>query len=90
MGFKRRFGNLFAINRLKQRWSISKEKIVHPTEEEILRIKGVLILKRNATRDDLGFVALADRMGPEKIIESLRTFSKFDPQEGEKSALLQL
>ncbi len=30
-----------------------------PTEGEILRIKSVLILKRNATRDYLDFVALA-------------------------------
>ncbi len=30
-----------------------------PTEAEILRIKGVLILRRNATRDYLDFVALA-------------------------------
>ena len=34
------------------------EKITIPTEAEILRIKGVLILKRNATRDYLDFVAL--------------------------------
>ena len=34
-----------------------------PTEAEILRIKGVLILKRNATRDYLDFAALATRMG---------------------------
>lgn len=66
------------------------KKIVLPTEEEILRIKGVLILKRNATRDYLDFVALADRMGPKKIIGSLRKFSRFYPQEGGKSALLQL
>jgi len=37
-----------------------------PTEAEMLRIKGVLILKRNATRDYLDFVALADHMGEEK------------------------
>ncbi|MDX9866120.1 MAG: hypothetical protein RBT34_15055, partial [Anaerolineaceae bacterium] len=36
------------------------EKITVPTESEILRIKAVLILKRNATRDYLDFVALAD------------------------------
>ena len=34
-------------------------RITVPTEAEILRIKGVLILKRNATRDYLDFVALA-------------------------------
>ena len=39
------------------------ERITVPTEGEILRIKGVLILSRNATRDYLDFIALADHMG---------------------------
>lgn len=34
-----------------------------PTLEEILRIKAWLVLRRNATRDYLDVVALADRMG---------------------------
>ena len=34
--------------------------ITLPTEAEVLRIKGVLILRRNATRDYLDFVALAE------------------------------
>lgn len=38
------------------------QQITVPTEAEMLRIKGVLILKRNATRDYLDFVALADHM----------------------------
>jgi hypothetical protein len=33
-------------------------EITLPTAEEMLRIKGVLILKRNATRDYLDFIAL--------------------------------
>jgi hypothetical protein len=66
------------------------KKIVLPTEEEILRIKGVLILKRNAARDYIDFVALADRLGPEKTVAALQTFSQLYPQEGGKSALLQL
>ena len=33
-------------------------RLVVPTEAEMLRIKAVLILKRNATRDYLDFVAL--------------------------------
>jgi hypothetical protein len=49
------------------------EKITVPTEAEILRIKGVLILKRNATRDYLDFIALADHLGTEKMIEALRS-----------------
>ena len=34
-----------------------------PTLEEILRIKAWLVLRRNATRDHLDVVALADRLG---------------------------
>ena len=61
-----------------------------PTQAEILRIKGVLILKRNATRDYLDFVALADRMGDGKMIEALWTFDHLYPQPNEESALQQL
>ena len=39
------------------------EKLTVPTAAEILRIKAVLILKRNATRDYLDFVALAAAFG---------------------------
>ena len=38
------------------------QTITVPTKEEILRIKSALILKRNATRDYLDFVALAHRI----------------------------
>ncbi len=61
-----------------------------PTQAEILRIKGVLILQRNATRDYLDFVALADHMGDEKMIEALRPFDRLYPQPNEESALQQL
>ena len=61
-----------------------------PTQAEILRIKGVLILKRNATRDYLDFVALADRLGDEKMIEALQSFDRLYPQPNEESALQQL
>ena len=66
------------------------QKITLQTQAEILRIKGVLILKRNATRDYLDFVALADRMGDEKMIEALRSFDRLYPQPNEESALQQL
>jgi len=65
-------------------------KITVPTEAEILRIKGVLILKRNATRDYLDFVALADHMGAEKTVEALQPFDRLYPQPNEESALQQL
>lgn len=61
-----------------------------PTPAEILRIKGVLILKRNATRDYLDFVALADYLGDEKTVEALQPFDRLYPQPNEESALQQL
>ena len=61
-----------------------------PTDAEILRINGVLILKRNATRDYLDFVALATRMGTRSTGEALRSFDRLYPQESGESALQQL
>ena len=66
------------------------EKLTLPTEAEMLRIKGVLILRRNATRDYLDFVALADHMGAEKMVEALRPFDRLYPQPNAESALQQL
>jgi Nucleotidyl transferase AbiEii toxin, Type IV TA system len=66
------------------------QKLTVPTEAEILRIKAVLILKRNATRDYLDFVALADHMGEEKVVEALQHFDRLYPQPNEESALQQL
>ena len=66
------------------------QSLTVPTQAEILRIKGVLILKRNATRDYLDFVALADRLGDEKMTEALQSFDHLYPQPNEESALQQL
>jgi hypothetical protein len=61
-----------------------------PTLAEILRIKGVLILKRNATRDYLDFVALAACMQPSAITAALSSFDHLYPQTNGQSALQQL
>ncbi|MGH8729534.1 MAG: hypothetical protein ACREV9_15560, partial [Burkholderiales bacterium] len=61
-----------------------------PTSAEILRIKAVLILKRNATRDYLDFVALADHLGDDQLMNALRDFDRLYPQPNEESALQQL
>jgi hypothetical protein len=61
-----------------------------PTEAEILRIKGVLILKRNATRDYLDFIALADHMGADAVGNALKSFDQLYPQPNGESALQQL
>jgi hypothetical protein len=65
-------------------------EITIPTMAEILRIKSVLILKRNATRDYLDFVALADAMGEAAVVEALRDFDALYPQPNGQSALQQL
>ena len=50
------------------------ERITVPTEAEILRIKAALILKRNATRDYLDFIALATRIGESKRSRGVARF----------------
>jgi hypothetical protein len=66
------------------------QRLTVPTLAEMLRIKAVLILKRNATRDYLDFAALADRMGDEAAISALRSFDSIYPQPNGESALQQL
>jgi len=50
----------------------------------------VLILKRNATRDYLDFVALTDLIGEGKVADALRRFDRLYPQPSGESALQQL
>ncbi len=64
--------------------------IVVPTHEEILRIKAVLILKRNATRDYIDFSALADAMGDEGLWSALKSFDELYEQTAGDSPLQQL
>ena len=61
-----------------------------PTLAEILRVKGVLILRRNATRDYLDFAALADRLGTGATASALAPFDELYPQDNGESALQQL
>lgn len=65
-------------------------RITVPTISEILRIKGVLILKRNATRDYLDFVALANHMGDESVARALQSFDRLYRQDSGESPLQQL
>jgi hypothetical protein len=69
---------------------IDGQRITLPTVAELLRIKGVLILKRNATRDYLDFVALADHIGDGDVVKALRDFDRLYPQPNGESALQQL
>ena len=70
--------------------SVQGTAVTVPTEAEILRIKGVLILKRNTTRDYLDFAALADRMGAESASRALSDFDRLYPQANGESNLQQL
>ena len=65
-------------------------RVTLPTREEMLRIKGVLILKRNATRDYLDFCALADSLGESGILRALSPFDSLYPQPNGQSAVQQL
>lgn len=73
-----------------QEVAISGVRLVVPTEEELLRIKGVLILKRNATRDYLDVAALAERLGARRVNEALGSLDQLYPQTNGESALQQL
>jgi hypothetical protein len=70
--------------------TVAGVRLVVPTEEEMLRIKGVLILKRNATRDYLDFAALAERLGPDRTRQALADLDQLYPQSSGESALQQL
>ncbi len=66
------------------------ECLTIPTEGEILRIKGLLIIKRNTTRDYLDFVALASHMGDGKVALALQSFDRLYLQSNGESSLQQL
>jgi hypothetical protein len=65
-------------------------RLTLPTLPEIMRIKAVLILKRNATRDYLDFATLADLMGDEAAVAALRRFDRLYAQPNDASPLQQL
>lgn len=61
-----------------------------PTPEEILRIKAYLIVRRNATRDYIDFVALWDHLGVTRAQKALHTLDTLYPQEGDTTVSQQL
>ncbi len=70
--------------------TVGEETIRIPTPAEILRIKAILILKRNAARDYLDFAAIAQWLGPEKTIEAMSRFDDLYRQDNGESPLMQL
>lgn len=70
--------------------SIDGKNVTIPSAAEMLRIKAVLILKRNATRDYLDFVAMSNSLGDGKVLELLDAFDSLYPQPNGESAFQQL
>jgi len=68
--------------------SVRHRTITVPTKAEMLRIKAVLILKRNATRDYIDFVAMHDGLGMKGTLAAMSTFDRLYPQpNGESDAV---
>ena len=67
--------------------SVGDHEITIPTEAEILRIKGFLLLRRNATRDYVDFAALAHRVGDASTATAFERFDQLYPQDSGESAL---
>ncbi len=61
-----------------------------PTPEEMLRIKGYLIVRRNATRDFLDFIALWDHLGVHCSLPALHSLDWLYPQAGDTTISQQL
>jgi hypothetical protein len=70
------------------RWRGQAIKV--PTPAEMLRIKAVLILKRNATRDYLDFIAMSEKLGEAASVDALRSLDRLYPQPNGESPLQQL
>lgn len=66
------------------------QSIEIPTTAEMLRIKAILILGRNATRDYLDFIALEDKLGAAAAADALRPLDRLYPQPNKESPLQQL
>jgi hypothetical protein len=64
--------------------------ITVPTKAEMLRIKAVLILKRNTTRDYIDFVAMHDQLGMKGTLAALGSFDRLYPQQNGESPTQQL
>ena len=65
-------------------------RLTVPTGEEMFRIKAVLALKRNATRDYLDLAAMSHVLGDDGVRRALAKFDAYYPQPNGASPLLQL
>jgi hypothetical protein len=63
--------------------------VIAPTAEEALRIKAYLVVQRNAVRDHLDVVALADHLGEDRSVEILSGIDDYyDDRSGEAGSVL--
>lgn len=60
-----------------------------PTEEEMLRIKAYLIVRRNTTRDFVDFLALFDHLGLTKAVGALNPLDDLYPQSNSSNSVTQ-
>ena len=65
-------------------------EITVPTYAETLRIKGILILKRNQRRDYLDFAVLANGLSLDDLCIAMKSFDRLYPQDNGHSPLQQL
>ena len=70
--------------------TVDGSRLEIPTAGETLRIKAILILKRNATRDYVDFAALANHLGQDETASALADFDRLYPQPSGESSLQQL
>jgi hypothetical protein len=73
-----------------ERITVRNHTITVPSMAEMLRIKAVLILKRNATRDYIDFVAMHDRLGMKGTLAAMSSFDRLYPQASGESPTQQL
>jgi hypothetical protein len=65
-----------------QRVRVRRHEVTVPTLPEMARIKAWLVLRRNATRDYLDTVALAERLGAEAAVVLARLDDWYEDQHG--------
>jgi len=70
--------------------NVAGETLLLPSRAEMLRIKAVLILKRNATRDYLDTIAMSDVLGVEGTLAAFQDFDRLYPQPNGESPFQQL
>jgi hypothetical protein len=69
--------------------TVASQTIRVPTKAEILRIKGWLIVQRNATRDFLDVAAISGRLTDREVLAALAPMDRLYPQADDSGAVRQ-